>query len=146
MRGDITSEKMQLFENLKKEILLASLILMLFIFDRSSAIDVVEKLIIIFISSKILRNFSHMIARFGKGENNRIYEYTFHALFLLFIVIVIDFQLNEMYCYTFYTFVCLLIFVGAVFYLINKESIIWLQKAKGDLIFAGKTEREADRN
>ena len=111
-------EAIKLLEKAKTEIFLTSLIFMLFIFDRESAINFVKILIVFTLSSNIMKNhFSHLIIKLSDHESGRIYEYTFIAIFTFFIFIEIEFLLNGLYVYAFFTFIFLLVFTGAALYL-----------------------------
>lgn len=110
---DTSFDFLKLFEKMKTEMFLTFLFLVLFIFDRKSAIDFVRMLIVFILSSYIMKNhFSHLIIRLSNRGNGRIYEYTFVAIFTFFIFIEIEFLLNRLYIYAFLTFVSLLVFVG----------------------------------
>ena len=65
--------------------------------------------------------FRHLKIKLSKNENNRILEYMLSAIFSFFIFIVIEFLLNSLYLYTFYAFICLLVFCSGVFYLVMKR-------------------------
>lgn len=114
---------MYILEEMKSEILLASLLIMLFVFDRESAIDFSKILIIFLLSSKIIKNdFSHLIfKKLNKEGNNRIYEYVFSSIFTIFVFVIIEFLLNKMFFYTLFAFICLLVFTGGVLYIITRR-------------------------
>lgn len=102
---------------------LGLLLLILLLFNRPLAMYVVKKLIIVVVSSQIITNFFYLVVKFEDDNPNRMYGYMVRPLFLLFIIMVIDFQLNERYDYVLYAFICLLVFLGIVFYFISKGGI-----------------------
>ena len=118
---NISFETKTLFGKAKTEIFLTSLILMLFIFDKQSAINFVKMVVLFTLSSNIMKNhFSHLLIKLSNHGNGRIYEYTFSAIFTFFIFIEIEFLLNGLYVYAFFTFIFLLVFTGAALYLITR--------------------------
>lgn len=132
MKGKVSHKKselgfdndriMQLFLNMKTEIFLGFLLSILFAFKRSSATYFVEIIIIFVLSSEIMKKqFSHLIIKLSKRGSNRMYEYVFSSIFTFFIFITIEFLLNRMYNYTFYAFICLLLFACGVLRLITKR-------------------------
>jgi len=100
---------------------LAFLLLMLFIFDRKSAVDFLKILTTFIISSMIIKSyFSCLIDKLIKDRNENVYKYLFSAIFTVFIFIEIEFLLNKVYSYALCAFVCLLIFTGGSLYFATK--------------------------
>ena len=113
---------MQLLEKLKNEILLVFLIIVISIFQKSSVIYFLEILVVLIITSEIMKSqFPHLKITLSKDKNDRILEYMLSAIFSFFIFITIEFLMNRLYLYTFYAFICLLVFCGGVFYLVIKQ-------------------------
>lgn len=107
---------------IESSISLTFLLLMLIIFDKSSAISFVKILIIFTVSSKIIENhFSHLVIKLSKDRNNRIIEYAFSGIFTFFIFIVIEFMLNGLYTYTICIFFGLLVFTCVTLYIVIKN-------------------------
>lgn len=101
---------------------LVFLLLMLIIFDRSSAISFVKILSIFTISSKIIKNhFSHLVIKISKYRKNRIIEYAFSGIFTFFIFIVIEFMLNGLYTHTICIFFGLLVFTCVTLHIVIKN-------------------------
>lgn len=105
-------------------IYLLILIIVLFIFDRESAINFVKILITYILSSRIVKDdFSHLIIKLSDYGNGRICEYTLRAVFTSFIFLEIEFLLNRMYTYTLLAFIFLLVFAGIALHLIARGEI-----------------------
>ncbi|KYK35924.1 MAG: hypothetical protein AYK19_01585 [Theionarchaea archaeon DG-70-1] len=122
MGGDNAIDVIKLVEKVKTEILLAFLILLLFVFDKDSAIDSTRMLIVFILSSNIMKNhFSHLIIKLSDHGNGRIYEYTSIAIFSFFIFIEIEFLLNGVYIYAFLAFILLLVNASVTLHLIVRR-------------------------